>query len=102
MRPRDQARIFEVHPEVSFFEMAGGRAARHGKKTGSGRAERARLLQAAGFAVPASPPRGAAMDDVLDALAACWTARRIRSGSAIRTPPDPPVDAHGLRMELWR
>jgi predicted RNase H-like nuclease len=91
-----------VHPELSFWEMAGGRAAKHGKKSAAGRTERTRLLSHAGFNVPVTPPSGAAMDDVLDALAACWTAQRIRDGEAICVPAKPRRDRHHLRMAVWR
>lgn len=69
---------------------------------------RVRLLAANGFpdvdaAVAQYAESGVASDDVLDAHAACWTARRIHHGTAERLPPgDPPRNARGLRMEIWR
>jgi hypothetical protein len=42
---------------------------------------------------------------VLDAHAACWTARRLHDGRAERCPPrseDAPRTTRGLRMEIWR
>jgi hypothetical protein len=39
--------------------------------------------------------------DVVDALAAAWTARRIADGEAQRIPELPEKDARGLRMEMW-
>jgi predicted RNase H-like nuclease len=45
---------------------------------------------------------GVARDDILDAMAACWTAERIVSGEALCLPDDPPRDARGLRMEILR
>jgi predicted RNase H-like nuclease len=41
------------------------------------------------------------LDDVLDALAAMWTAERVLAGTAVRLPENPPVDDVGLRMEMW-
>ena len=102
MQPATQGRVFEVHPELSFFEMAGGVPAKHAKKTLAGRAERTALLAAAGLAEGVVPMPGAAADNVLDALAACWTARRIATGQAVRIPDNPPNDGRGLRMEIWR
>lgn len=102
MTAETQGRVLEVHPELSFFEMAGGVPARHAKKTLSGRAERIALLAGAGLAHRGGKLAGAAPDDILDALAACWTARRIAVGQAIRVPRDAPVDLRGLRMEIWR
>jgi predicted RNase H-like nuclease len=105
MSPTRQARVIEVHPELSFFEMLGGKPMGHGKKTLAGRAERLGALTGSGLLGPgASLPvvPGAKADDVLDALAACWTARRIHGGQAVRVPSTPPLDARGLRMEIWR
>src|ERR1019366_504122 len=87
-----QGRVLEVHPELSFFEMAGGAPARHAKRTLAGRAERAALLAEAGFDYHGGRLAGAAADDILDALAACWTARRIAEGQAIRVPDEPRTD----------
>jgi predicted RNase H-like nuclease len=105
MTPAVQTRVFEVHPELSFHEMTGGKAMAYGKKKRAGRQERATALAAAGMLrAGAKIPKvlGAAPDDVLDALVACWTARRIHLKHAVRMPDRPPVDARGLRMEIWR
>jgi predicted RNase H-like nuclease len=45
-------------------------------------------------------PTGVARDDIIDALAALWTAERIARGEARMLPPQPPVDEMGLRMEM--
>lgn len=86
-----EQRVFEVHPELSFTVMA-GRPARHGKKTWAGLQERLNLLAEHGLPLDAqlqgSSGRAAA-DDVLDATAAAWTARRRRAGAA-QPRPDPP------------
>jgi predicted RNase H-like nuclease len=105
MTPALQTRIAEVHPEVSFSAIA-GRQLCYPKKRGEGFEERRALLQSAlgisiwereearALARPATP------DDVLDATVAAWTARRVAEGIAERLPPDPPIDARGLRMEI--
>jgi predicted RNase H-like nuclease len=46
-------------------------------------------------------PPGARLDDVLDAFAALWVARRIEAGAARPLPPRPPRDGRGLRMAIW-
>ena len=102
-----QERVYEGHPELSFYEIGGGRAVRPGKRTAEGRAERVALLEAAGFAdfresVKKFTGRGVQADDIVDAYAVCWTARRILTGDAVRIPEPPPHDARGLRMEMWR
>jgi predicted RNase H-like nuclease len=71
-------RLVEVHPELSFRAMAGGRALPP-KKSWNGAAERRALLEKAGIRLPRDlgpPGQSAAVDDVLDAAAAAWTARR--------------------------
>ncbi len=44
--------------------------------------------------------RPAAPDDLLDAVAAAWTARRVVEGIAERLPAEPAMDRRGLRMEI--
>ena len=74
-------RLFEVHPELSFAAMAGAPLA-DGKHTRAGLGIRRELLAAAGILLP---PRvaGAAEDDLLDAAAVAWSARRIAAGRAV-------------------
>jgi threonine dehydratase/predicted RNase H-like nuclease len=106
--PGLRERIFEVHPELAFRTMRGVPLA-HPKKikgvvNAQGLAERRGLLIAAG--IPAGtagsrPPRGAAADDLLDALAALVVARHIAAGRG-RPFPDPPGrDSHGLPIAIW-
>ena len=107
MTPALQERLYEGHPELSFYELNGRRAVRPGKRTAEGWAERMALLEAAGFAdvrgsVKKFTGGGAQADDILDAFALCWTARRLAAGDAVRLPEPPPHDARGLRMEIWR
>ena len=92
--------LFEMCPELSFTVMAGA-PMRHSKRTPEGRAERmAALRPALGDVTPfvEPPPRGASRDDVLDALAGAWTARRYATGSCLRLGGE--VDETGLRMEV--
>lgn len=103
------ARVFEVHPEVAFWRLNGGTALTEPKKVkgqpyGPGLALRRALLIQHGFAkdvVEGGPPRGAAADDLLDALACAAIARRIHAKLA-RSFPDPPLrDAFGLPIAIW-
>ncbi len=102
-----QGRVVEVHPELCFAQMNGGDGLEPSKQTTEGRELRAQLLAAQGFTTVAtvirSVPRGqAAIDDVLDSMAACWTAGRVATGVAKRLPAgEPPIDSRGLRMEMW-
>lgn len=101
-------RVFEVHPELAFRTLA-GRPLRHPKKVKgvvnpAGMAERRALLAEAGIpadVLSSAPPRGAAADDLLDALAALVVARHIAAGRG-RPFPDPPGrDSHGLPIAIW-
>jgi predicted RNase H-like nuclease len=100
-----RARVREVHPELAFRALAGASAGLAvAKSCASGRARRAALLRAVFSDVDrllAARPAGAAVDDVLDAFAVCWSAERIARGVGVRLPPRPPRDARGLPMEIW-
>jgi predicted RNase H-like nuclease len=101
-----RARIREVHPEVCFWAWNGGEPMRAAKKTPAGLRQRRALAESwlgAGVLsrARAGHPRGeVADDDILDAIAALWTATRIAAGRARTLPATPPVDATGLRMEI--
>lgn len=93
--------VLEVHPEMSFAEMAGAPLAER-KKTWAG-AERRRALLAAAGILPAGGLDGvdAGVDDVLDAAAAAWTACRFLAGKAISVPSQPDrID--GREIAIWR
>lgn len=103
------SRVFECHPEVAFWRLNGARALGEPKKVksvpyGPGLALRHGLLVAAGIpeAVACSdPPRGAASDDLLDALACATIARRIHAGKAKPFPENFARDEFGLPMVIW-
>jgi predicted RNase H-like nuclease len=104
MTPELQKRVFEAHPEVGF-RMMNGEAVAFSKKTKEGAALRKSLLREAGFPVEALPPlnalrRDVAPDDILDASALAWVARRIRDGENRRFPAEAKYDMRGLRMEI--
>ncbi len=104
-----QTRVMEAHPELAFAALA-GHPMRHNKKTPNGRRERMVCLRRAFGGALRDPLRvrlelglaAVALDDVLDAYVLAWTANRIRNGHGQRLPAgDPPIDARGLRMEVW-
>ncbi|MGH3291925.1 MAG: DUF429 domain-containing protein [Trebonia sp.] len=87
-------RLYEVHPELSFTAMAGAPLS-DGKHTRAGLAVRRELLAGEGITLP---PRaaGAAEDDLLDAAAVAWSARRIAAGrAAILANPSQRADDGG-------
>src|SRR5512132_176033 len=88
MTPELQSRVFEVHPELSFGAMAGGSPVLTPKRSAAGSKERRALLQRAGVCVP-ERPTGAAADDLLDACALTWSARRVADGTASSLPHPP-------------
>lgn len=98
MTPALQARVHEVHPELCFHTMNGDQPVEP-KKTRGGRDARRVLVERAGIEVPDRVP-GAAEDDLLDAAAALWGARRLAARTACRVPDEPPFDRRGLRMEI--
>jgi predicted RNase H-like nuclease len=110
MSPRIQERVFEVHPEVCFWRLNGGRALLTGKKTREGYEERRLLLNAVfGISLPDSwnwlsalpnRPAGASRDDLLDAAVAAHVARQRVSGSVNVLPEFQEVDDKGIRMEM--
>jgi predicted RNase H-like nuclease len=96
-------RVVEVHPEISFATMAGAPLL-DGKRTWTGAHQRRRLLADAGIRLAddvGAAGRLAAVDDVLDAGAAAWTAGRVATGAAMSLP-DPPVEhSDGWPAAIW-
>lgn len=89
--------VIEVHPEVAFRTMNQNQLLQHGKKTWLGSLERHRILSEHGhnpndYAGESGP---AAVDDVLDAIAAAWVAERHATGQSrplgTPAPPDVPI-----------
>jgi predicted RNase H-like nuclease len=103
--PYWQRTVFEVHPELSFFQLGEDRAVRFPKHTQAGMAERRDLLAARVPGVERvidASLAGVTRPQLLDAAACLWTARRILSRAISRLPEDPEWDSAGLRMELVR
>lgn len=102
--PALQQRVREIHPELCFSLWNWGVPMAHRKATPKGRAERERLIDAEW------PGQRAAIldrlhgryeiDDLNDAFAALWTAKRIATGTA-QVFGDRAPDKFGLRMEMW-
>lgn len=94
-------RVRESHPETAFAELAGSPLTSR-KRTAEGRAERLGLLTAEfprSTALLTGRLRGAAADDLLDAVAITWSARRVVMGTAI-TLGDGTVDRRGIPMRV--
>lgn len=108
MTPDLEDRIFESHPELAFRQLNGGAPMSLPKKVKNvahppGLDERRALLVRHGYS-PAfleRSPRGAGMDDLLDAAVLALVARRIHRGEAECFPPAPGCDGRGLRMAIF-
>lgn len=96
--------VHEVHPEVCFCELA-GRPMVYRKARVAGRDERRRAL------MPLFPnldmieksgrDQGLPIEDILDAVVACWSAGRLANGDARSLPETGRSDATGLPMVIW-
>ncbi|NNF64456.1 MAG: DUF429 domain-containing protein [Acidimicrobiia bacterium] len=98
---REDRRIHEVHPEVSFRHLNGAPLA-YSKKTWNGQNSRTELLEAVGVHLPDELEEAGRVpvDDVLDAAAAAWSAHRIATGVAVSLP-DPPEMIRGISAAIW-
>jgi predicted RNase H-like nuclease len=85
-RRKSPARLYEVHPELAFAALS-GTPLQESKHTPAGLAARRQLLAQAGLTLPARIV-GAAENDLLDAAAVAWSARRIAVAQAV-TLTDP-------------
>lgn len=103
--PYWQRTVFEVHPELSFYQLNGDLPVRYAKHTEAGIGERRTVLQTRFPGVERTLDatlRGVSRAQLLDAAACLWTARRIVSRAVVRLPEDPEWDELGLRMEMIR
>ena len=102
--PALQQRVREVHPEVCFAFWNWGVPMPHRKASPEGRDERERLIDAEWpgqrLAILDCLQGSFEYDDLNDAFAALWTARRVAQGTA-RVLGSQPIDKYGLRMEMW-
>jgi predicted RNase H-like nuclease len=100
-----QRSVYEVHPELGFYQLNEDTALRYGKRTHLGIEERLNLLKARmpGLErVLDNVPDGIRLPTVLDACVDLWTARRIAARAVARLPEVPEWNEDGLRMEMVR
>jgi predicted RNase H-like nuclease len=95
--------VYEVHPEVCFWGLAGERPMKNRKKTKAGFEERLDLLRSFFPDIERhleNRPASVGKDDLLDAAAAAWTAVRLWKGEA-RQVCEPERDDEGLMATIW-
>ncbi len=98
-----QRPVIEVHPELSFARMADAPLTTR-KATWAGASQRHALLAAWGLTIDGElggAGRLAAVDDVLDAGAAAWTAQRYLRGTARSLPNTPERFSDGIACAIW-
>lgn len=102
-----RSRVYEVHPEVCFYGMNNSCSMQHSKKKQTGSEERRKLLvlefgeSVIMKALDNLEGKDFALDDLYDAFAALWSARRIASKNAKCLPAVPPCDEKGLLMAIY-
>jgi predicted RNase H-like nuclease len=89
-------RFVEIHPECAFARMAG--AVLGSKHRPEGLEHRRKLIERHVSPVP-GPLVGATADDVLDAMAVLWSARRYARGEHVAFT-DGAVDSVGLPLRI--
>jgi predicted RNase H-like nuclease len=103
MAPYLQRRVYEVRPEMSFYQLNGDAPLRWSKRLERGKEERRKLIETRMPGIErvleAEIP-GVGVGRLLDAASILWTARRIAAKAATRLPDDPEWDSEGLRMEI--
>lgn len=95
--------VVEAHPELSFAAMAGAPLP-DSKATWAGAVARCQLLMAERIGLDSDLGLSGlrvGIDDLLDAAAVAWTARRVADGRARRLPPEPERFSDGLDCAVW-
>jgi predicted RNase H-like nuclease len=105
MAPYRQRTVYEVHSELSFYQLNEDVPLQWSKKIEQGWEERRTLLEKTIPGVErilAAEIKDVPYSHLLDVAAFLWTARRIFAKSGLRVPIDPEWDDAGLRMEIVR
>jgi predicted RNase H-like nuclease len=103
-RPKLREVVHEVHPEVSFCELA-GEPMKYNKASVPGREERRRALSRffpeLHVIEKSGRDQGVPVEDILDATVASWSALRLAGGKGRSLPLAFPLDTTGLPMAIW-
>ena len=104
---RAEEMVREVHPELCFWALNGGRPMQHRKKSTEGFTERMDVLRKVlpeaetlcDKALSTFPRKDVAPDDIVDALSALATAV-APLGMRLAVPSNPELDSRGLPMQM--
>lgn len=103
MQPYRQRQVYEVHPELGFYQLNDEKPMRLSKFNEDGIQERRSLVEQrvqGANAILDARLIGIKTRHLLDATANLTTARRIAARAVRRLPADPEWDGQGLRMEI--
>src|SRR3954453_14886621 len=95
MEPYMQRRVYEVRPEMSFYQLAEDEVLKHTKDSKAGQVERRDLLRRR---MPGSELiidaelEGIRLSHLIDGAVTLWTARRIVARAVSRVPEEPEWD----------
>ncbi len=106
--PESRLTVREMHPEVCFWGLNGGRPMQHSKKTRAGIAERVAVIEGihpdAGAlyrrVLAETLRREVQRDDILDAMVGCVSAMADGTDELMRLSGTPERDEEGLPMEI--
>lgn len=103
--PYRQRTVYEVEPELTFYELNGEKPLKYSKHTELGRMERRALLESRIDGIDrilTAELFRVKLSHLIDVAACMWSARRIFGKVGDRIPADPEWDSEGVRMEIVR
>jgi predicted RNase H-like nuclease len=104
-RPELRDVVREVHPELCFRELTGGKPMCNHKSLREGTHERREALTRdfpqMNAIEKAGRDRGLKIEDILDATVACWSACRLANRKGRSVPEIIQRDSVGLPMAIW-
>lgn len=107
MTPALQQQVRECHPELSFFQMNGEVPLGSFKAELPGQRERRQLLESQwgtglSHLMNSLLTEKVTASEILESMAACWTAERMVRKEALVLPAKRQKDSKGLMMEILR
>jgi predicted RNase H-like nuclease len=106
-KPGAAGLLYEVQPHISFLELQGGYEEAQLRGSRMGFLDQLSYLcdvypsEALYDALTAFRPTDVTREDVLDAFAMLWSAKRIATSRAERLPRRPLYNARGFEAAVW-